>query len=79
MAKVTLLTEDRKTEEALIYLNGLMKVRKITQEQMANELDISRMTLLSRMQHGTLTYKDLLLMFDKLDVPQEKRSELLTL
>lgn len=79
MAKITLLPEDRKTEEALIYLDGMMNIRKITKDQMAKELNISRMTLYNRMQTGTLTYKDLLMMFDKLDVPQEKRSELLTL
>lgn len=79
MAKVTLLPEDRKTEEALIYLDGMMNIRKITKDQMAKELNISRMTLYNRMRTGTLTYKDLLLMFDLLDVPQDKRSELLTL
>ena len=46
---------------------------------MAKELNISRMTLYNRMRTGTLTYKDLLLMFDLLDVPQDKRLELLTL
>jgi len=79
MAKVTLLPEDRKTEDALIYLDGMMNIRKITKDQMAKELNISRMTLYNRMRTGTLTYKDLLLMFDLLDVPQDKRSELLTL
>lgn len=79
MAKITLLPEDRKTEDALIYLDGMMNIRKITKDQMAKELNISRMTLYNRMRTGTLTYKDLLLMFDKLDVPQDKRSELLTL
>lgn len=79
MAKVTLLPEDRKTEDALIYLYGMMNIRKITKDQMAKELNISRMTLYNRMRTGTLTYKDLLLMFDLLDVPQDKRSELLTL
>lgn len=79
MAKITLLPEDRKTEDALIYLDGMMNIRKITKDQMAKELNISRMTLYNRMRTGTLTYKDLLLMFDLLDVPQDKRSELLTL
>lgn len=79
MAKVTLLPEDRKTEDALIYLDGMMNIRKITKDQMAKELNISRMTLYNRMRTGTLTYKDLLLMFDLLDVPQDKRLELLTL
>lgn len=79
MAKVTLLPEDRKTEDALIYLDGLMKVRKVTRDQMAKELNISRKSLYNRMRTGTLTYKDLLLMFDLLDVPQDKRLELLTL
>lgn len=79
MAKVTLLPEDRKTEDALIYLDGMMNIRKITKDQMAKELNISRMTLYNRMRTGTLTYKDLLLMFDLLDIPQDKRSELLTL
>lgn len=79
MAKVTLLPEERKTEDALIYLDGMMNIRKITKDQMAKELNISRMTLYNRMRTGTLTYKDLLLMFDLLDVPQDKRSELLTL
>ena len=79
MAKVTLLPEDRKTEDALIYLDGMMNIRKITKDQMAKELNISRMTLYNRMRTGTLTYKDLLLMFDLLDVPHDKRLELLTL
>lgn len=79
MSKIILLPEDRKTEYALIYLDGMMNIRKITKDQMAKELNISRMTLYNRMRTGTLTYKDLLLMFDLLDVPQDKRSELLTL
>ena len=79
MAKVTLLPEQRKSEEAMIYLIGLMKIRKITQDQMASELNITRKTFRDRMNHGTLTYKDLLLIFDKLELTQEKRSELMTM
>ena len=79
MAKVTLLPEDRKTEDVRIYLLGLMKVKGITHEQMADYLGITRKTLANRMTSGTLTLIDLLLMFDKLEIGQDKRSELLTM
>lgn len=79
MAKVTLLPEDRKTEDVRIYLLGLMKVKGITHEQMADYLGITRKTLSNRMTSGTLTLIDLLLMFDKLEIGQDKRSELLTM
>lgn len=79
MAKITLLPEIRQAEDVRIYLLGLMKVKGITHEQMADYLGITRKTLSNRMTYGTLTLIDLLLMFDKLEIGQDKRSELLTM
>lgn len=79
MAKITLLPEVRQAEDVRIYLLGLMKVKGITHEQMADYLGITRKTLSNRMTYGTLTLIDLLLMFDKLEIEQDKRSELLTM
>lgn len=79
MAKITLLPEIRQAEDVRIYLLGLMKVKGITHEQMADYLGITRKTLVNRMTYGTLTLIDLLLMFDKLEIGQDKRSELLTM
>ena len=79
MAKITLLPEIRQAEDVRIYLLGLMKVKGITHEQMADHLGITRKTLANRMTSGTLTLIDLLLMFDKLEIGQDKRSELLTM
>lgn len=79
MAKITLLPEVRQAEDVRIYLLGLMKVKGITHEQMADYLGITRKTLSNRMTYGTLTLIDLLLMFDKLEIGQDKRSELLTM
>lgn len=79
MAKITLLPEVRQAEDVRIYLLGLMKVKGITHEQMADYLGITRKTLANRMTYGTLTLIDLLLMFDKLEIGQDKRSELLTM
>ena len=79
MAKITLLPEVRQAEDVRIYLLGLMKVKGITHEQMADYLGITRKTLANRMTSGTLTLIDLLLMFDKLEIGQDKRSELLTM
>ena len=79
MAKITLLPEIRQAEDVRIYLLGLMKVKGITHEQMADYLGITRKTLANRMTSGTLTLIDLLLMFDKLEIGQDKRSELLTM
>ena len=79
MAKITLLPEVRQAEDVRIYLLGLMKVKGITHEQMADHLGITRKTLANRMTYGTLTLIDLLLMFDKLEIGQDKRSELLTM
>lgn len=79
MAKITLLSENRKTEDAMAYILGTMKVRKITQDQMANHLCITRKTFSDRVHNGTLTYTDLLQIFSMLDLPREKISEIMTL
>lgn len=79
MSKVTLLPEVRKVETLREYLIGRMKVKGITQDHMAKELNITRKTLHDRMCNGTLTVIDLIQIFEMLETPSEKRVELLTL
>lgn len=79
MAKITLLPENRKTEDTMAYILGTMRVRKITQAQIADHLCITRKTFYDRIHNGTLTYTDLLQIFSVLDLPQEKIVEIMTL
>lgn len=79
MARITLLPENRKTEDTMAFILGIMKVRKITQDQMAKHLCITRKTFYDRMRSGTLTYMDLIQIFDVLELPKDKISEIMTL
>ena len=79
MARIILLPENRKIEEAMVIILGMMRVRKISQEKMANHLCITRKTFSDRLRSGTLTYKDLIQIFDVLELPKEKVTELMML
>lgn len=79
MARIILLPENKKIEEAMAFILGTMKVKKVTQEQMANHLCITRKTFSDRLHNGSLTYKDLIQIFDVLELPKEKISELMML
>ena len=79
MAHIILLPEKRKTEEVMAYILGMMKVKKISQEQMASHLCITRKTFSDRLNKGSLTFMDLIQIFDVLETPKEKITELMML
>ena len=77
--KVTLDPVKRKTWEIQRYIFGEMKIKKITQKDIANGLEIEQPSVSYLLHHiESISVPQLLVIFDLLQTPQEERGRLLT-
>ena len=72
MAKVILEADKKKVLDVNTYILGRMVQEEVTQTMMANHIGCSRQTLRNRLFNGELTYKDLLMIFDKLNFSDDE-------
>ena len=78
--KVTLDPVKRKTWEIQRYILGEMKIKKITQPDIADELGITQAAVCYLLKDVTsISVPQLLVIFDLLQTPQEERGRLITL
>lgn len=70
MARGYLKEKDYIRSDFKVYIQRTMRVLGYTQEQMAEKLGITRQTFAERLENGTLTYNDLLTIFDTLKIPE---------
>lgn len=77
MPKVYLLEEERKTAALKRFIYGQGKALKITQQSIADKLDINRATLARKVDAGALTYKELLQVFKLLQADEATINELM--
>jgi len=71
MPKVFLSENKRLTEKFVAWVYGEMKVRKISQRQMAAELDISQQALSVKLKTKSLSFEDFLTIIRVLE-PDER-------
>lgn len=66
MAKISLERDKKRILDVHDFIAGRMYREKITSEEMAKYLGLSRKTFMNRLMNGGLLYRDLLLAFDRL-------------
>lgn len=78
--KVTLDPIKRKTWEIQRYILGEMKIKKITQKDIADELGITQAAVCYLLKDiGSISVPQLLVIFEMLQTPEEERGRLTTL
>lgn len=78
--KVTLDPVKRKTWEIQRYIFGEMKIKRITQKDIGDELGIEQPAVSYLLHHvESISVPQLLVIFDLLQTPQEERGRLITL
>lgn len=77
--KVTLDPIKRKTWEIQRYILGEMKIKKITQKDIADELGITQPAVCYLLNDiASISVPQLLVIFDLLQTPEEERGRLIT-
>lgn len=77
--KVTLDPIKRKTWEIQRYILGEMKIKKITQKDIADELGITQAAVCYLLKDiASISVPQLLVIFDLLGTPEEERGRLIT-
>lgn len=79
MARVILERDQRKTLDVNAYILGKMDIKNITLQAMASQVGCSRQTLRNRLHTGNLTFKELLLIFDALELEDHEIVSLMKL
>lgn len=78
--RITLDPVKRKTWEIQRYILGEMKIKKITQKDIADELGITQAAVCYLLKDiASISVQQLLVIFDLLQTPQEERGRLITL
>jgi predicted transcriptional regulator len=70
---------DYKINDTKAYLIGALKQKKINHASIAEELGITQQAFSYKLREGTLTQKDLLVVFGRLETPDEKIVSLMTI
>lgn len=72
MPRVKALQHEYKDKDLGSYLRAWMYRSHMTQEDVANELGISRQAYNYKLRHSTFTYKDLLIIFRALELTDDE-------
>ena len=72
MPKVYLTRQDKLNEKLVAYIYGAMKVKKITQREMADRLGVSQPAFAKKLKKCRFTHADLATIFDTLDTQDEE-------
>lgn len=71
MPKVYLTRQDKLNSRLTALIYGTMKVKHITQKQMADVLEISQPGFGKKLKKAQFTFSDLVAIFEKLELPDE--------
>ena len=77
MPKVYITKQEKLNNQMLSWLIGEMKVQKISQEDVAHAMGISRQALNQKINKTSFKYPDLVLLFDLLGADATKVAELM--
>jgi len=72
MPKVYLTQEHQLNDKLVALVYGMMKVRHVTQKQIADRLYISQPAFNGKLKRKKLTYADLIVIFEMLDFTDEQ-------
>lgn len=71
MPKVYLTKQDKLNNKLTALIYGTMKVRHVTQSQIADKLGISQPAFGKKLKKKQFTFSDLITVFEVLDIPDE--------
>ena len=72
MPKVYLTRTDKLNNELVALIYGTMKIQHITQKQIADRLYISQPAFNRKLKRKKLTFEDLVVIFEMLDLTDEQ-------
>lgn len=72
MPKVYLTREQQLNNELVALIYGTMKVKHVTQKQIADRLYISQPAFNRKLKRKKLTFEDLVVIFEMLDLTDEQ-------
>ena len=72
MPKVFITKQDKLNNKLVAYIYGAMKVKKIPQRVMADELGISQPAFAKKLKNCQFTFTDLTTIFNVLDTQDEE-------
>lgn len=68
MPKVYITKQDQLNNRLVTLIYGTMKVKKVTQTQMADKLDISQQAFGKKLKNKQFTFSDLVTIFTELEI-----------
>ena len=68
MPKVYITKQDQLNNRLVTLIYGTMKVKKLTQTQMADKLDISQQAFGKKLKNKQFTFSDLVTIFTELEI-----------
>lgn len=71
MPKVFITKQDELNNRLVALIYGTMKVKQITQSQMADKLEISQQAFGKKLKRCQFTFSDLATIFETLETPDE--------
>ena len=71
MPRVYLTKQDQLNNRLVALIYGSMKVKHITQSQMADKLEISQPAFGKKLKRCQFTFQDLAVIFEELETPDE--------
>ena len=71
MPKVYITRQQKLNERLVSLIYGTMKVKHITQAQMAEKLGITQQSFARKLKFAQFTYSDLFTIFEVLELPDE--------
>ena len=72
MPKVYLTKQDKLNNDLVALIYGMMKIRHVTQKQIADRLYISQPAFYGKLKRKKLTFEDLVTIFEMLDFTDEQ-------
>ena len=72
MPRVYLTKQDKLNRKLVTLIYGTMKVKHITQTQMAGVLGISQQAFGKKLKNAQFTFSDLVTIFEMLELPDEE-------
>ena len=72
MPKIYLTKQDKLNNELVALIYGTMKVKHVTQKQIADRLYISQPAFHGKLKRKKLTFEDLVVIFEMLDLTDEQ-------
>ena len=72
MPRVYITKQDQLNNRLVSMIYGTMKIKRITQRQMAGNLGISQQAFAKKLKNAQFTFSDLTTIFDALETPDDE-------